>query len=220
MENGLVLFHGSSVRVPHPRFGAGNPHNDYGLGFYCTREIDLAREWACPTLRDGYVNEYMLDMDGLTVLDLESGDYGILDWLSLLVENRRFESSTALMREAKGYLRREHRVNLDGVDLVRGYRADDSYFSFARAFLENRIALRQLERAMRLGSLGIQYVIKSPQAFERIAFVRAEVVDGELWGRRRLERDEAAREEYRTLVRDESFDPDDVFMLDLIRRGA
>ena len=219
MEDPIKLFHGSGVRVPRPQFGLGNPHNDYGLGFYCTREVNLAREWACPTSRDGYVNEYRIDMADLAVLDLEAGEYGILDWLALLVENRRFESSTPLMKKGKEYLRDRHHIDLAPFDAIRGYRADDSYFSFARAFLDNRISLRQLERAMRLGELGIQYVLKSRRAFDRIEFVGAEVVDGARWGRCRMERDAAAREGYRTLVREQVFEPDDVFMIDLIRRG-
>lgn len=31
--------------------------------------------------------------------------------------------------------------------MIRGYRADDSYFSFATAFLNNTISLAQLEKA-------------------------------------------------------------------------
>ncbi|MBR2627880.1 MAG: DUF3990 domain-containing protein, partial [Peptococcaceae bacterium] len=37
-----------------------------------------------------------------------------------------------------------------------GYRADDSYFSFANAFLNNTLSLRQLEKAMMLGKHGEQ----------------------------------------------------------------
>ena len=123
------------------------------------------------------------------------------------------------MKKGKEYLRDRHHIDLAPFDAIRGYRADDSYFSFARAFLDNRISLRQLERAMRLGELGIQYVLKSRRAFDRIEFVGAEVVDGARWGRCRMERDAAAREGYRTLVREQMFEPDDVFMIDLIRRG-
>ena len=43
-DNTLTLFHGSSEIVDSPRYGFGHVHNDYGQGFYCTKEIELARE--------------------------------------------------------------------------------------------------------------------------------------------------------------------------------
>ncbi|MEE0704887.1 MAG: DUF3990 domain-containing protein, partial [Adlercreutzia sp.] len=69
-HDALTLFHGSSQVVSRPQFGAGSPFNDYGQGFYCTESRQLASEWACPTLEDGCVNEYALDLSGLSLLDL------------------------------------------------------------------------------------------------------------------------------------------------------
>lgn len=43
----MILYHGSDKQITVPTFGAENPRNDYGLGFYCTESIDLAKEWAC-----------------------------------------------------------------------------------------------------------------------------------------------------------------------------
>ena len=42
-----------------------------------------------------------------------------------------------------------------------GYRADDSYFSFASDFINGAISYRQLCNAMCLGKLGQQFVLKS-----------------------------------------------------------
>ena len=36
MADKLTIFHGSGQIIERPTFGLGNPHNDYGLGFYCT----------------------------------------------------------------------------------------------------------------------------------------------------------------------------------------
>ena len=40
----ITLYHGSADIIERPEFGKGNSRNDYGLGFYCTREIELAKE--------------------------------------------------------------------------------------------------------------------------------------------------------------------------------
>ena len=42
----MLLYHGSDHIIEKPEFGAGKKHNDYGRGFYCTQNIELAKEWA------------------------------------------------------------------------------------------------------------------------------------------------------------------------------
>jgi len=64
----ITLYHGSSVCVGRPVFGVGKEENDYGLGFYCTEDLELAREWACFENADGFANRYQLEMEGLSVL--------------------------------------------------------------------------------------------------------------------------------------------------------
>lgn len=44
---GTILYHGSEYLIENPQFGKGSLHNDYGRGFYCTENIELAKEWAC-----------------------------------------------------------------------------------------------------------------------------------------------------------------------------
>ena len=41
-----TLYHGSQIILEKPEYGKGARNNDYGRGFYCTEEIELAREWA------------------------------------------------------------------------------------------------------------------------------------------------------------------------------
>lgn len=212
-----TLFHGSRTKVEKPSYGKGNPHNDYGLGFYCTESKDLACEWACPDTQDGYVNEYTLDASGLRFLDLDAVEKPCLRWLTILIDNRRFDATTPLMEEAKGYLLERFLIDMHEFDVVTGYRADDSYFSFARAFLDNRLSLNQLERALRLGELGKQVVLKSPKAFEALSFVGAGTVDGAAWHPKRCARDVRAREEYRAMVQATGVIKDDLYMIDLLR---
>lgn len=42
----IELWHGSSHVIKHPEYGLVKPNNDYGRGFYCTRSVELAKEWA------------------------------------------------------------------------------------------------------------------------------------------------------------------------------
>ena len=157
----MKIYHGSDKIIEKPVFGKGKPFNDYGLGFYCTEEFDLAGEWAVSAERDGYINEYSIDTRRLSVLDLNAQDYCILDWLEVLLENRRFDIQSDFGEEASSYLRANFGADYGRYDLIKGYRADDSYFSFAQDFLNNAISLSTLEKAMKLGLLGEQIVLKS-----------------------------------------------------------
>lgn len=177
MEKLITLYHGSEQLVEEPTFGKGKKNNDFGLGFYCTKSEDLAKEWAVSSLRNGFANRYTLDTEYLNILNLNSPDYTILNWIAVLVEHRLFSIKTPVARRAKCYLIDHFSVNVNAYDLITGYRADDSYFDYAESFLNNGISVEQLARAMRLGKLGEQIVIKSQFAFakqetmKRISFI-------------------------------------------------
>lgn len=196
----MDLYHGSDKIVRVPQFGKGNPQNDYGLGFYCTRELELAKEWACAERDDGFTNHYQLAAEGLSCMHLNGKGYHILNWLAILLENRRFELSSPVTVRARQYLLDTFLPDYKGFDLIVGYRADDSYFSFSRAFLSNTITLGQLRRAMHLGKLGEQVVLRSPAAFEAVTFIDAIPVDASVYHVRRMVRDRKARDDFRKLL--------------------
>lgn len=196
----LRLYHGSATLVRSPNLALCKPHNDYGRGFYCTRELELAREWACQQGRDGFANAYAIDVDGLEILDLSSGRFCMLHWLAILVEHRIFRITAPTMKQGSRWLHERFSVDLSNADIVTGYRADDSYFSFARAFLRNEITLEQLERAMRLGKLGKQHMIRSERAFEALEFESAEPVDSAIYWSKRAARDDQARMEFQAIA--------------------
>lgn len=190
------IYHGSSQIIEKPEFGYGKPYNDYGLGFYCTEQIDMAREWGVSKEKDGIANCYEIDCSGLEILNLNDEKYCILHWLSILLENREFEVSSALAAEAKEYILKNFKIEYEEYDAIVGYRADDSYFSFAQDFINGAISYRQLNRAMYLGKLGQQFVLKSKKAFQQIEFTGYELAASKEWYRKKMLRDRNARREY------------------------
>ena len=195
-KNMLTIYHGSEKIITRPCFGGSKNNNDYGNGFYCTESADLAREWSVDENRDGFLNHYELDRTGLNILYLNKGEYSILHWLALLLENRRFQITSRLGREAKRYLLTRFRVPEQDADIIIGYRADDSYFSFAADFLNGTISLAQLEESMYLGKLGEQIVLKSKKSYGQIRFIDYEPVDASEWYPKKEKRDRAARQQY------------------------
>ena len=74
-------------------------------------------------------------------------------------------------KDNKRYIIQNFDVDLTGIDIIKGYRADDSYFSYAEDFVTNALSLNQLSRALYLGKLGTQIVLVSKKAFEKITYL-------------------------------------------------
>lgn len=216
MEKQITLYHGSEKVVETPTFGLGKENNDFGLGFYCTESEDLAKEWAVSSLRNGFANRYTLDTEYLNVLNLNSPEYTILNWIAVLIEHRLFSIKTPVAQRAKRYLIDNFGINVNAYDLITGYRADDSYFDYAESFINNGISVEQLAKAMRLGKLGEQIVIKSKFAFDRLQFEGFDLAEKETYHVLRKARDDEANRLYFELLEEET---DGLYIQDIMRGG-
>jgi len=192
----MRIYHGSKNIIETPIYGYGKKYNDYGLGFYCSEDLELAKEWAVDIDNDGYANIYELDIKDLKVLNLNDNKYCILHWLAILLENRIFDIPSGLSMEAREYLLNNFMISYKDYDVIIGYRADDSYFAFAQDFLNGTISYRQLNNALRLGKLGNQIVLKSKKAFEHITFIDYIKVEKDIYYPLKENRDKLARREY------------------------
>ena len=217
MNKKITIYHGSKQIVEVPVFGEGKKNNDFGLGFYCTESNDLAKEWAVSSLRDGFSNRYTLDTEYLNILNLNSPDYTILNWIAVLVEHRVFSIKAPVARRAKQYLIDNFGINVNAFDLIVGYRADDSYFDYAEAFVNNGITVEQLARAMQLGKLGEQIVIKSQFAFSKIKYEGFESADKNTYYALRKARDDDANKTYIEILEEEA---DGLYIQDIMRGGV
>ena len=212
----MILYHGSLDLIKKPVFGYGKTNNDYGPGFYCTQNLEMAKEWAAQDPeKDGWANEYSIETDGLKLLNLNGSEYTILNWLSVLAKYRDFRVSTPIARQGKNYLIENFSVPVENYDMIMGYRADDSYFSFARAFVNNELSIAQLANAMKLGKLGEQYVLKSQKAFDKIQFKEAHRSLAKEYFSKRKDRNEAANQAFRKEA--ENVDLNEIFMRDILR---
>ena len=216
MNQKITLYHGSEQIIESPTFGFGKQNNDFGLGFYCTESEELAKEWTVSSLRNGFVNRYSLDTEYLKILNLNSPDYTILNWIAVLVAHRLFSIKSPAAQRAKRYLIDNFGVNVNAYDLIIGYRADDSYFDFAASFLNNGISVQQLANAKRLGKLGEQIVIKSKYAFSLLHYDGFSIAEKEKYYVRRKARNDEADQLYSDILEEET---DGLYILDIIRGG-
>ncbi len=212
----MILYHGSENIISEPEYSKGNKSNDFGRGFYCTANAEVAGEWACKRKRDGFINKYTIDLDELNICNLNDGTYNILNWLALLTCNRGYWQRKSIAEEAKAFLQTNFLVDLSPFDIVIGNRADDSYFSFAQDFIMGTISLQKLSEAMRLGKLGEQIVLKSRNAFEKISYISNEQAASDFYYPKKTARDMDARRRYSD-SRSSGTVTDGIFILDIMR---
>lgn len=209
----IDIYHGSKDIIKKPIYGYGKTNNDYGLGFYCTKDRELAKEWSVSFDHDGFVNKYQIETNDLKILNLTK--YNCLSWLAILIQNREFTIKSEVAIEAKQYLIDNFLIDYQNYDIIYGYRADDSYFDIARSFLNNAIPYNYLNDDLKLGNLGCQYVLKSEKAFNKIFFVEYEKVDKEYYYLRKIIRDEKARERFHKM-KHTTIKTNNIYMSDII----
>lgn len=167
----LKVYHGSDHIIKVPRYLGGKPDNDYGNGFYTTEYEDRARSWAAlnGNPEKSIVNVYELDESNLRILDLN--DYGVLAWIAEVVANRGTNQEAASI--VGNRLVELYRLNSEEYDIIKGYRADDSYTQVVEAFLLNQIDIYEVKRLFYKGSLGNQIFLKSEKAFTHIKWLES-----------------------------------------------
>ena len=197
----ITLYHGSSNIIKEPKYGEAKKKNDFGIGFYTTTNIERAKEWACYWDVDGYANKYELKTDNLKIINLQKSPYTLLNWIGTILKYRKPKSLSGKPLAVCDFLIEKYAVKeIEEVDVICGYRADDSYFYFAKRFVTDQLALDDLEQAMRKGNLGEQLVLKSQKAFEQICFQKAIKARKDIYYDKYINREQEATRQVKELT--------------------
>lgn len=197
----IILYHGSSEKQFTPIFGKGEDRHDYGRGFYLTENIELAKEWAVcrPDSANGWVHKYELDCTGLRIFDFQ--EYDILTWLAELMKHR-VASDSKRYRMLSARFIEKYGSDILNYDVIKGWRANASYFYIAKEFVRDNVDISILEELLSLGGLGIQYCIKSELAFSKLVEIGQDIipVEYEEFNNKYNERDINARRKMKELI--------------------
>ena len=208
----IVLYHGSPDKEITPVFGGGQDKHDYGRGFYLTENIELAKEWAVcrPNETNGWVHKYELDCEEIKIIDFQKLD--VLAWLAELMKHREAADSRRYKMLSVKFIEK-YGVDTSQYDVIKGWRADASYFYIAREFVRDNIDFDILEELLSLGGLGIQYCIKSERAYEKLHEVKEELlsVDYMEFNHKYNQRDAESRKKMKDLVDSEKNKVTNVF---------
>jgi hypothetical protein len=178
----IILYHGTADNNLIPRFGGGRDFNDYGKGFYTTEDLNAAKEWACQgELHSSYVYKFELDTTDMSILNLDENK--VLEWVSILMSYRRGKRIRGAALERCLNLIERYSINIEKYDVVRGFRANDSYFQFTADFVTDTITLETLSRSIKAGDLGYQVCIKSEKAYQNLKMIDTIIIrDAEYLG--------------------------------------
>lgn len=197
----LVLYHGSVNKIITPTFGMGNIQHDYGKGFYLTEDLNLAKEWSVssPIKVTGLVHKYELITDNLKILDFQK--HNVLNWLAELMKHRDADNSKRYRMLSSKFIEK-YGLDSSEYDVIKGWRADASYFFIAKEFVRDNVDLDILEDLLKLGSLGIQYCIKSKLAYDNLTEITSDLisVDYTEFNKNYNKRDFEARNNMRQLI--------------------
>lgn len=168
----IPIYHGSPNKVCIPQFGYGEDKHDYGKGFYTTLDFELACEWAVCTSNgeNGYVHKYLLDMRELSFLMINE-KYGVLTWLATLAKHRSAANSKKYKLNEQKLIDKYYKKEIEEYDIIIGYRADDSFFKFAKQAIRGEVDISLLEDIMHQGKLGYQIFIQSKKAFSKLVAI-------------------------------------------------
>ena len=197
----MILYHGSPNKEIFAEYGLGDEKHDYGKGFYLTESLELAKEWAVcrPDQENGWVHKYSLDVSDLKILDFQQ--YDILSWLAELMKHRE-ASDSKRYRVLAGRFIEKYSLDADNYDIIKGWRANASFFYIAKEFVRDNVDIEILEELLSLGGLGIQYCVKSKLAYSKLTELKDELisVDYSEFNPKYNQRDAAARQNMRRLI--------------------
>lgn len=197
----IILYHGSAERIVIPTFGLGEDRHDYGKGFYLTENVELAKEWAVcrPDETNGWVHKFVLDDTELNILDFQKEN--VLCWLAELMKHRAAADSKRYRVLSEKFIQK-YGISTDGYDVIKGWRANASYFYIAKAFVRDEIDVDILEELLSLGGLGIQYCVKTKKAYDHLLEIGEQLqqINFEQYNKKYNERDITARENMRSLI--------------------
>lgn len=152
-----------------------------------------------PVQQNGWVHKYELDYTNLKIFDFQNA--GILAWLAELMKHRAASNSKRYRVLAQKFINK-YGIDVSDYDIIKGWRADASYFYIAKEFVRDNVDVDILEELLTLGGLGIQYCLKSELAFSKLSEIKDDLisVDYSKFNVKYNNRDTLARNKMRELI--------------------
>jgi len=106
--------------------------------FYLSDDLALAKEWAVcrPNEQNGWIHAFRVTDPGLTMIDFRQ--LGVLAWMAELMKHREAGKSRRFNMLSQKFIAK-YGVDSSGYDVIRGWRANASYFYIVTEFVHDEI---------------------------------------------------------------------------------
>lgn len=155
----MILYHGSSLEVQRPNLEHSREDIDFGIGFYLTPDIDMAKKWAC-SKKNSFVSVYDVNISALNTYTFALG----YEWLDYVKANRRELGNS----------------DYDAYDILIGPTADDKLFATLQEYLDGQITSEQAIEYLNIAGFSNQYVFKNEESIDKhCTFIKSFEIVGE-----------------------------------------
>ena len=187
----ITLYHGTPQKDFQPNPNYVNEETDYGSGLYLTQYKELAKEWsvAFHDNKYGYVHEFILDISDIQIFDFSQVQPVV--WLAELAkhykDDRLFTERQQKLIQA--LINKYSVYNTDKKDILYGWRADSSFSNIFIYSIQNRLSIMQINNALHIGDLNMQYCIKSLKAYSLLQKTKNVLtIEADEWKKKYAER--------------------------------
>lgn len=168
----MFVYRGSDNIIEAPASYFRGSDTDFGRGFYCCDDYQLAAEHSCMYSNNhkNIVNQYKIDLSSLNVLDFLDGTHTIMEWIGTILINRKLWNFPEGLTESVNFLRQHYGYsNISKYDAIIGWCTDDRYFTLVMKYFDNRCDIQELKYAMSQCDKKEQIVLVSPLAFNNLS---------------------------------------------------
>lgn len=168
-DNFIKLFHGSKSGLTGKICPTSRKLCDFGKGFYMGTEKSQPMTLVC-NYDNSIVYELKLNTNNLIIKDIPLD----LNWAMFVAFNRG-----RLTEDVAPELFKKFDTYKKGIDIFKGYIANDRMFVVLDRFFDGEITDVALVKCLSALKLGIQYVAVTQKAFDAITIIREEKITDE-----------------------------------------
>ncbi len=151
MKN-LTLYHTSKIEIKDPDIKHGRINADFGQGFYTSPDLEFSQKWADSS---SVINVYELSLKGLNIKEFNQS----IEWYEYIYNNRNGGSDY-----------------LSEYDLIIGPISNDTLYDTWGVLTSGLIDKDKSFKALCVGNIYTQVVLKSEKAKENLKFIEVKNV--------------------------------------------
>lgn len=156
------LHHGSNAIVMKPDLSRSREDIDFGVGFYLTKDVTMAKKWAS-TKAVSILNTYRLNIENLNIYTFKLDR----EWLEYVRACRKYgDNYDEIIKKYEGY------------DVLIGATADDKLFDTVQQYLDGEITSQTAIKYLNVAGFGEQIVLKTQKAVDALTFSYSKEMTG------------------------------------------